>query len=366
MILDKFAPLPGYPWKRRFNSLEEINAYMNQDRLTCLLCGHNYASLTNHLIRRHHIHPDRYKERYCITYKTRLAGKTWRAKARKLFFQKVRQGKLKLGPPKRHIRKILRLKKRPLNAAVRQTARTRLLKRLGRDRTWNDADFKEYLKRIKSGRTISEVGRDKDMPNRDMFFKRLREDKKFRTTFEHIWEHLPFAVQACGQKLGKRFDQAIIRLRREGHNWKDIGKILECSPSTPRTRWRWLARQGQVSPKEFRHGVGWTDTHFTEFLIRVQAGRTPAEVARDTDMPSIQRFHAHLQKDRKFCQRFRKVWENLPFFVQARGHRLGKRFLRTVIASRRRGLTWSEIDRIAGTKDTARSTWSRWKRRVKN
>lgn len=49
------------------------------------------------------------------------------------------------------------------------------------------------------------------------------------------------------------------------------------------------------------------------------------EVSDDPDMPSLPCFHRYINKDPRLKERFEEIWEALPFEVQARGNRLGKR-----------------------------------------
>lgn len=358
----KKAPLFDYPWQGKFGSLEEIHDYLNHDKLTCLLCGKEYAMLTSHLKRGHRIDPDEYKEQYGITYTTRLAGQVFKAKARKLFLKKVKEGKLSMKPSRELIERILAIKKRPVNEATRNSGRNRILGRLGRTSKWGPPDFEEYLRRIQSGRTITEVSKDQDMPNNVMFYAYLKENKKFQKRFSQIWESLPFAVQARGQKIGKRFDKEITQLRREGLSWPEIGQILKCNPGTAQVRWVKLGRAGKLRKSEFQSQRIWQKTDYEEFLKRVCSGRTPGEVSEDEDMPSMPCFHKYTAKNQNYKQRFEKMWENLPFDVQVRAQGLGERYKRTIIKLRLKGLTWPQIGEITGVNHgTAQTTWSKLK-----
>lgn len=343
-------------------SLEEMHDYLNHDKLTCLLCGQEYANLTMHLKGGHHIDPDIYKEQYGITYTTRLAGQEFKETARKLFLKKVKQGKLSLKPSPELIAKLLTIKKRPVNEATRNSGCTRVLERLGRDRKWGPDDFEEYLQRIHSGRTITEVSKDKDMPNNVMFYAYLKENEKFNKRFQKIWEELPFAVQARGQKLGKRFDKEIVRLHREGLSWPEIGQALECNPGTAHGRWVKLGRSGKLRKHEFQHQKIWAKKDYEEFLKRVRSGRTPKEVSEDEDMPSMPCLHKYMAKNPNYKQRFEKMWEKLPFDVQVRAQGLGERYKRTIVKLRLKGLTWPQIGEATGVyHGTAQTTWSKLK-----
>jgi hypothetical protein len=46
-------PLPGYPKRVMFQTVEEINAYLDNEKIECLLCGRRYRALPLHLINMH-------------------------------------------------------------------------------------------------------------------------------------------------------------------------------------------------------------------------------------------------------------------------------------------------------------------------
>jgi hypothetical protein len=63
-----------------------------------------------------------------------------------------------------------------------------------------------------------------------------------------------------------------------------------------------------------------------EILKRIGDGRTLTEVCRDPDIPSRRWLHEQLRVDAAFKSEVEAIFEALPFSVQARANRLGKRF----------------------------------------
>lgn len=355
-------PIPGFPWEGKFTTLEEIKEYLNEDKLTCLLCGRKYSMLTTHLTRGHHIDPDEYKERYRITWTSKLAGRVFREGASHRLNKRRAAGEIRHHPPREQTEYIIAAKKRPTNEAVRKTARNRMLAMHGRTEKWGQKDFEEYLRRIKSGRTLNEVGKDKDMPNPGMFYNYMRDHPEFGKRFEKIWDALPFAVQARGQKMGPRFESRVMELRRKGYEWKQIGRILKVNPGTACGKWVRMRKKGKLLPEDYVPPIIWSDADYEEFLRRVQSGRTHMEVSDDPDMPSSPCFNKYLNKKPEFKKRFEEIWEALPFEVQARGRNLGKRFKLEVVRLRLRGNTWPEVSRKLGVKEsTPQTTWSKLK-----
>lgn len=60
------------PRARPFETGEEIDAYLGQPRIQCLLCGRRFKSLGGHLAQKHDMSPDDYRERFGIPWTRRL------------------------------------------------------------------------------------------------------------------------------------------------------------------------------------------------------------------------------------------------------------------------------------------------------
>ena len=179
-------PLPGYPVKKKFQTMEEVNEYFDQEKLTCLLCGREYISLHAHTNNAHGVSAEQYKARYGIPWKRGLVAKSLKAKQAAIMNEQRAKGILPQQPSKEHIRQLSIAKKdhaRPVQPAVRESMRQHALKTHGRSEKWGKKDFEEYLRRIKTGRTVTEVGKDKDMPCREVFDKYCRDNPAFDARF---------------------------------------------------------------------------------------------------------------------------------------------------------------------------------------
>ena len=93
------------------------------------------------------------------------------------------------------------------------------------------ADYDEYLRRISTGRMISEVGKDTDMPQTDLFYIYMRQHQDYRKKFRDMWERLPYSVQARSKRMGKTFRRDIMKLLRAGKDTSDIAAILDVRES---------------------------------------------------------------------------------------------------------------------------------------
>lgn len=358
-------PLPGYPWTGKFKSLEEISEYLDADKIPCLLCGREYSKLTTHIVSGHGMDPDEYKERFGINWTCKLASRTYKEGAAKRCHKRRKEGTLLLKPPKGVTKAAIAMKKRPFNEAVRNSSRRRsVLVRYGMTRNWDDSDIKEYLRRIETGRTPSEVGQDKDMPGFAYFWTYLKKNPDFKKKFDSTWDNLPFSVQARGQQLGKRFEENLFELRRAGKTWKEIGQILGVKSGTACGHWSRMKRQGNLSPEDYTERVRWQHKDYKEYLRRVKSGRTPREVSQDDDMPSLPCFYKYRNENPAYQKKFEKIWEKLPFKVQARGSALGSRFKRDIVRLHKKGFTWKEIgQKLDINHSTAHTVWQRMKAR---
>jgi len=76
---------------------------------------------------------------------------------------------------------------------------------------------------------ITDVSRDPDMPQSDLFYIYLRKNPDFKKKFKAMWEKLPYDQQARSRRTGERFKKDVTRLHRKGQSWKEIGEILGVS-----------------------------------------------------------------------------------------------------------------------------------------
>lgn len=236
-----------FPWTGEFKTIEEVEDYFGRDKLTCLICGKEYIALHKHLSK-HDISVDDYKERYGIPWRKGLISRTLCEKQAAIMKKQREEGVLPQRPPEDHIKKIQKAarRRRPITKATRDTQQKHGLKMHGRKERWAKKDFEEYLRRIKTGRTITEVGKDKDMPCREVFDTYKRENPDFNEKFKKAWNALPFDVEVRGQKTGKRFKNKVIELRGKNLSWPEIGRVMQVNEGTVRNCWHRLKKKGEV------------------------------------------------------------------------------------------------------------------------
>ena len=242
-------PLPGFPWRGKFTSVEELDAYFQEHKLTCLLCGRRYDQLGNHISQGHQISKDEYKEQFGLPWTYGLMGNVCRKKFSSYLKKRRAAGKIPPTPSKDHIEKLINSvrPKRPLVEAYRNDSRRKVLELHGREEAWSREDYEEFLRRIQSGRTPSEVGRDPDMPSVKEFWKRLKADPDYTKRYERVWKKLPHSVHVRANKLGEKFQKEIVRLRRKRLTLKTIAEILNVKMASVRSTWHKLKKQGKLT-----------------------------------------------------------------------------------------------------------------------
>ncbi len=243
MIKNKPTPYKGYPVKKPFKTMAEVDAYFSTDKLTCLLCGREYISLHVHTYNFHGVGAEEYKSMFGIPWTRGLIAESLRLKQSYIMNMQRKMGILPSSPSAEHIKKLIEYgpkNRRPVQAAVRNAMSKHALKTHNRVDKWSAKDFDEYLNRIKTGRTITEVGRDKDMPCREVFDEYRRDNPDFAEKFEKTWDKLPFLVQVRGQRTGESFKKRVVELRLKELSWPDIGRVMGVKESTVRNCWHRL------------------------------------------------------------------------------------------------------------------------------
>lgn len=249
LTASKLKPLPGYPRKEAFTAIEDIEAYLSGEKVVCLLCGREYVALGGHLTRAHGLSNDDYRMRFGIPFRYGLAAKPFRKRGARHIARLRRDGRMSAAPSKATIKKMhqARRKRRAISEATRQQNLDKLRRIHRKQEFWTPADFREFFRRIKSGRTVLEVESDEDMPRRHSFLAYLKNDPALQKQYEQVWETLPFAVQVRANKTGDRYRRTLVRLRLSGKTWDQVGQIMGVNPSAVRNMWHLLKRRGELN-----------------------------------------------------------------------------------------------------------------------
>lgn len=218
-----------------FTTKAEVDAYFAQDPLPCLICGKPFVRLSHHVPRMHAMQADEYRATFGIPWGRGLISESLRLKQAGIMNEQRAAGILPRSPSPEHIARIQILAKhrRPTAACVKDALSLHGLEMHGRSERLALADFEEFLRRIATGRTITEVGHDPDMMARETFDTYCRRNPEFNARVEKVLDDLPPAVQVRGQRVGKSLT-TLITIMRDEHamTWPEIADVLGMKTST--------------------------------------------------------------------------------------------------------------------------------------
>lgn len=344
---------PGFPWTGKFTEVKQIKEYFDHEKLQCLLCGREYHNLGLHITCGHKTSHDEYKESFGIPWSYGLAGKRFKAQGSKRFKTLRKLGKIARSPSKEHLKKLHasgKNKRSPVEA-FRNDSRRKVLEQHGRTEKWSLADYEEFLRRIASGRTAAEVSQDKDVPGHHAFHEFAKANPSFGKRYKKIWESLPYDVLVRASKLGPKFHNDVVKLRRQDMTWPEIAEQLGVTEHVCRTTWHKMKGRGKLKASDSKHEYQrYTRKDYDEYLRRISTGRMITEVAHDKDMPQSDLFYIYLRKNPDFKKKFQKMWESLPYKYQAQSRRMGKNFRRDVVRLHKQGHDWTAIGKLLGVK----------------
>lgn len=196
---------------------------------------------------------DEYREEFGIPWRRTLISPTLRTKQAAIMNQQKAEGILPHAPSPEHIARLITAaqNRRVSPASVTDVWVRHALSTHGQTERLSHKDFEEFLRRVSTGRTITEVGRDPDMMRRETFDTYCRRNPDFMRKVEDVLDGLPPAVQVRGQRVGKSLKRFIVILR-ELHqmSWPEIGFMLDMVEGTPRNIYHRLKHAGKL--EEFR------------------------------------------------------------------------------------------------------------------
>jgi hypothetical protein len=241
--------IPRYPFTGTFTTLEQVDAYFAQDPLPCLICGKAYKALHKHVQAGHHLHPDEYRAMFAIPWRRTLICNSMREHQAAIMNEQRERGILPSRPSDAHLQRLATTKfhRRPLVPSVRKAMSDHALSSHGREEKLNLADYSEYLRRIETGRTITEVGED-GLMCRETFETYCRRNPDFNAKVQEVLENLPAVVQVRGGRVGKKLRRELICLREEFEmEWPEIGEWLGLSDSKVRNLYHTMKNNGTLA-----------------------------------------------------------------------------------------------------------------------
>lgn len=92
-----------YPVEQGFETIEQVNDYLGQQKITCLLCGKKLCILGKHLFSVHGLTSDQYRERYGIPWTRALAVTSTRSRMEQALRKRLESGDQSLNPMTREL-----------------------------------------------------------------------------------------------------------------------------------------------------------------------------------------------------------------------------------------------------------------------
>jgi len=293
------AEMKFHPPAKKFSSKSDLAAYFGRDKLECLICGRRYIQLVAHIGPAHDMTADDYKDRFGIPWTYGLAGKKFKANSSRRIKSTRESGRLSERPSKAHIARLVVAAKnrRKSVGAVSSDNRRKILATHKQSRKWGMPEFNEFLARIASGRTPTEVGSDSDLPTVHWFRRFIAQNKEHQRKFEAIWNRVPYGVQARAYKLSPQFAKDLVALRRKRLLWSQIASKLGVTETTVRHTWFKLRRDDKLAKTDLAPKPDkFSRRDYELFLRKFAKGQGLRDIARDPRMPSVAQFYRYLEK----------------------------------------------------------------------
>lgn len=155
----KRVTLPGFPKEFVFETRDDLDAYFDGDKITCLMCGLTFRQLEPHLKAVHYMSTDDYRERYGIPYTRGLCCSEKSQSASDYMKQYFDDNPEQVA-----------FRRQQVDANRHRTMENG---QRGKPEFWKTErkkfqpkDAYEFGRRVIEGRTIASVERDADMPTR--------------------------------------------------------------------------------------------------------------------------------------------------------------------------------------------------------
>lgn len=219
--------MPGYPIEKPFETREQVEAYLNVDRLICLLCGKTYKSLCTHLSV-HGTNADAYKEKYGLPWGCGLTCVTTKAMNIKHGKRLVAEGIFRPPTPEEHARMVAnspRPRQKP--AFVIDECKLRVSGKQP-DKLFTDEHYLKILDLAIENKChpTSICRKNKgELPSLTMLHKYAREHAEYRNKYYQIIDNLPKRTKMAHGIRGVEVDR-IKQLKSERKTNGEVAEIL--------------------------------------------------------------------------------------------------------------------------------------------
>jgi hypothetical protein len=226
--------MPGFPIEEPFETREQVEAYLNVDRMLCLLCGRTFKSLCAHLLV-DGTNADHYKQKYGLPLGCGLTCITTKAMNIKHGKRLVEEGIFRAPTPEEHAHMIATAQKpRSRPAYVIQECIKRISGKQP-EKIFSDSDYWKILE-IAEFKNCAPTKIYKEykgeVPSASMMRKYARENPDYKKKYDEIVERLPTRVKMKHGKRGNDYPGQIKKLKNERKTNAEIAKILGVHENT--------------------------------------------------------------------------------------------------------------------------------------
>lgn len=302
--------VPGYPWKGKFRTRAEIEAYFSGETIQCLLCGHWFKQITHlHLVRIHGVTPDEYRRLFGLPPAREMSGMLKRGGAR--------------GPDEAE-----------------------------RRRTWRRKDYEAILERMRVWkRSLGDVCRDPDMPGKNSWLRYIKKHPGFAEKARKIHHTLPYSEQIGCKDVSPRFRHVCLLLLTGGVPRQGIAKALGVSPASVYRLFREL--EDDIESPPISHACARSRNEYEKVLERMRAQRRPlVDVCGDPDLPSHPTCWRRMKKHPGFAKKVHRLHHRLSYSVQLLIHDVSPRFRIDCQRLRVQNISQDKIAKILGVSES--------------
>ncbi len=347
--------LPGYPYRGKLLTKEEVDGYFAGENIQCLLCGRWFQQISHiHLVFGHGVTIDEYRERFGLPWSRGLVGKTVQKAQSRLAKKKLKEGKSTLTA--RGTRLGINAPKRPKQPFHRELNARHGLTRFGKTMKFGEEDFSAILERMrKQKRTMADVCEDPGLPSVFSSRKYAKENPEFKEKVRAIYFMLPYSVQFRVKGLSPRFNADCERLHARGMSQEMIGKALGVS-TVPVNRVIEEAKKRKMDadPSIYIRPTKWRKEDFEAILERMRKQkRTLLDVCGDEDLPRTSTWSSYVKKRPWLAERERRIHYTLPYSMQVKTRDFSPRFRRDCEHLRAETLSIEKIATALGVTEDA-------------
>ncbi len=341
-------PPPGFPWKGKFKTKEEVDSYYAGEKIQCLLCGKWFRQVHEmHLKRIHRISSDDYREMYGLPWRRGLIGTLCRQKKSENAKRMIAEGKLlKLTDEFRGNG----LPRRPHQPYERNHIVNAGLAEKGKIVQYRHEGYERILERMRiESRSLTDVCGDPDMPSTGAWKNYVNtKHPELKEQVHQIHHSLPYSLQAMCRDISPRFSIDCQRLFARGETTLDIAAALNTPASlVNRELGKVLPDFGRLKPLINYRKVRFEDYEAVVERIRDQH-RTLIDVCNDPDLPSISSVRRFIKENPEFENKIRKIRHRLPYHTQSKLGMLSPRFTIDCLRLRAKGYGMEKIVKALG------------------